>query len=151
MEDVLRFVNILSDSLVVGGNFFSVWVLRPTLRAMSPREDLAIFRQVSRRVVQYMPIVGLLVPLTGIGVLIVDRNIDSAWTTMAIATGFALVSVALIPFDVPIAKRLDNMALDTLDEAEFARLSAGRDRFHLVHLLLGGGALAFAIVSALLE
>jgi hypothetical protein len=151
MADALLFVNILCASLVVGGNFFSIWVLRPTLRAMSAREDLELFRLVSRRVEKYMPIAALLVPVTGVAVLLVDRDVDGAWTAMAVGTGLALLSVALIPFDLPIAKRLDAMPLDDLNEVEYARLSARRDFFHLLHLLLGSGTLALSIVSALIE
>jgi uncharacterized membrane protein len=151
MADVLLFVNILCASLVVGGSFFSLWVVRPTLRAMPAREDLELFRGISRRVEQYLPIAGLLVPVTGVAALLVDRNVDGAWTALAIGTGLALSSLALVPFDLPVAKQLDAMPLDALDDAEYARLSARRDRFHLLHLLLGSGTLALSIVSALIE
>ncbi len=151
MTDALLFVNILCGSLVVGGNFFSIWVLRPTLRAMPAREDLELFRRISRRVEQYMPIAALLVPVTGVAFLLVDRDVDGAWIAMAVGTGLALSSVALIPFDLPIAKRLNAMPLDGLDDAEYIRLSARRDGFHLLHLLLGSGTLALSIVSALIE
>jgi hypothetical protein len=151
MTDSLLFVNILCGSVLVGGSFFSVWVLRPTLRAMPARDDLELFRRVSSRVEQYMPITGLLVPVTGIAVLLIDRDVDAAWVAMAVGTGLALLSVALLPFDLPIAKRLNAMQLDALDEVGYARLSERRDRFHLLHLLLGSGTLALSIVSALLR
>jgi uncharacterized membrane protein len=151
MADALLFVNILCGSLVVGGNFFSLWVLRPTLRRMPARDDLELFRLVSRRVEQYMPLTALLVPVTGVAVLLVDRDVDGAWIALAVGTGLALLSVALIPFDLPIAKRLNAMPSDALNEEEYARLSGRRDRFHLLHLLLGSGTLALSIVSALIE
>jgi uncharacterized membrane protein len=152
VTDVLLFIILVCGSFVAGGNVFSVWAVRPAIRTLPPEHGQDVHRRVSARAEKYMPPAGALVALSGIGLLVADRDMDAAWATAAAGLALTLLNIAVaFSVDIPVTKQLGALPLENFDEAESNRLNDRWDRWNVVRGFLGIGALALFIVSALVK
>jgi len=114
-------LHLLGAVLWVGGMFFAVAVLRPSLAGQSPAERMAVWRLVLPRFFRWVAAAIVLLVVTGLGALhLYHGGLFGAGLHVDVMMLFALVMVAFYLFAVALPWRAFRKALDGGDLAAAA-------------------------------
>jgi uncharacterized membrane protein len=136
VEEVFRFVNVFMAAISAGTLFAVLVALVPTVRVLPARVGHAFHLEFDHRVDRFNPLLIGLAIATAVASMVVDRSNDAA-TALTAAGVVGSISIALVSllFCMPINREVGRWSNDAVDEAEWRRLRARWNRFHLIRTM----------------